>query len=563
MTKAPNEIWKEYQRGVEYKTSIDLYENVRVNENFYNGKQWEGVNAPDLPKPTLNFLKRVVSYFTAMVVSDDVAVALSPYTPDPRMENIGKLLAVETERIIEQCKAKSLNREAVRNAAVDGDACMYLWFDPEAESGQDAKGRIRMELIENINLIFGNPYVHDVQKQRYIIIAQRKMLDEVREEAKDNGISEDEYMRIRPDSDEHQGEDGSDNQMVTVLIRLWREDGTIHATKTTENCVVKKAWDTEYKLFPIAYFSWEKVRSSCHGQAALTGLIQNQISVNRLFAMSIRSVEMTAFPKVIFDATKIKRWSNRVGEAIEVNGDVGASVMTNVRGADVSPQVMDIIDRVITMTRDFMGASDAALGNVKPDNTSAIIAVQQASAIPLELQRRGFYQFVEDYVRVMVDIMRADYGIRNIRASVDVLGREGMAALQQQLPMMGQNPKDVMVQINFNDLNTANLELKVDVGAATYWSETMQLQTLDNLFKSGILQDAVLYLESVPDKYVPNKNKMLDKLKEQQQIQQQIMQQQAQAEIPPMQPMVDQNQIQQMARRAIETQTAASQGAVF
>ena len=34
MRKTPHEIWKEYQRGVEYKTSIDMYENVRVNENY-------------------------------------------------------------------------------------------------------------------------------------------------------------------------------------------------------------------------------------------------------------------------------------------------------------------------------------------------------------------------------------------------------------------------------------------------------------------------------------------------------------------------------------------------
>ena len=229
MNKTPQAIWQQYQRGIEYKTSIDLYENVRVNENFYNGKQWEGLNAPDLPKPTLNFLKRVVSYFTAMVVSDDVAISLSPHSPDPELESVGKLLAVEAERVIEQCKAKALNREAVRNAAVDGDTCMYLWFDPDAESGQEAKGRICMELVENINVYFENPYMWDIQKQRSIIIAQRRMLEDVKTEAKENGIPKDEYERIRPDSDENQGEEGTNNQLVTVRNHIWKENGTIKA----------------------------------------------------------------------------------------------------------------------------------------------------------------------------------------------------------------------------------------------------------------------------------------------------------------------------------------------
>jgi len=49
---------------------------VRQNENFYLGEQWQGLNAPDLDKPVLNFLKRVCSYLSALLVSDDIAVEL-------------------------------------------------------------------------------------------------------------------------------------------------------------------------------------------------------------------------------------------------------------------------------------------------------------------------------------------------------------------------------------------------------------------------------------------------------------------------------------------------------
>ena len=38
---------------------IDLYENVQTNENFFIGKQWEGVRSNGLPTPVFNFLKRV------------------------------------------------------------------------------------------------------------------------------------------------------------------------------------------------------------------------------------------------------------------------------------------------------------------------------------------------------------------------------------------------------------------------------------------------------------------------------------------------------------------------
>ena len=56
------------------------------------------------------------------------------------------------------------------------------------------------------------------------------------------------------------------------------------------------------------------------------------------------------------------------------------------------------------------GANDAALGNIKnPDNTSAIVAVQQATAAPLSLTRLAYYQMIEDYTRVIIDMMHAYY----------------------------------------------------------------------------------------------------------------------------------------------------------
>ena len=47
--KTASGVWNEYQRGMEYKVGLNLYDIVKQNENFFNGKQWEGVKAPDLP----------------------------------------------------------------------------------------------------------------------------------------------------------------------------------------------------------------------------------------------------------------------------------------------------------------------------------------------------------------------------------------------------------------------------------------------------------------------------------------------------------------------------------
>jgi len=72
--KTPEEIYKEYTDDSSYKSGLDLYDNVKRNNNFYHGKQWEGLNAPSLEKPVFNIVKPSVNYLTSMLITDDMGV---------------------------------------------------------------------------------------------------------------------------------------------------------------------------------------------------------------------------------------------------------------------------------------------------------------------------------------------------------------------------------------------------------------------------------------------------------------------------------------------------------
>ena len=401
--------------------------------------------------------------------------------------------------MIEQADVKALSREALRDAAVDGDGCLYFYFDPDAESGQEARGRICAELLPNTSVYFGNPYDAQVQAQPYIILAMRKTLEAVREEARELGVSKAETAAIVPDEDRNRYDPsgGEDDALVTVLLKFWRQDGEIWAAKATHDVMLREPWSTGYTRYPLAMLPWEKMKNAYHGVSAISAMIPNQIAINQLFAMAIHHVKTMAFPKVIYDASKIPNWSNKVGQAIGTIGNPNDAVATGFRAPDMSAQVLELIERLTQKTLEFMGASDAALGNVQPNNTSAIIATQKASAMPLELQRLAFYRFTEEYVRIIVDMIREDYGLRRVNVTEDGVDRS--------------------VLFDFSEISDANLSMQVDVGAATYWSELMQIQTMDNLFTKGIITDAITYLEGVPDRYIRGKGKILDKLREAQQ----------------------------------------------
>ena len=45
-------VWQAYNKGVMFNEQIGLYDTVENNENFFIGKQWEGVEANGNPTPT-------------------------------------------------------------------------------------------------------------------------------------------------------------------------------------------------------------------------------------------------------------------------------------------------------------------------------------------------------------------------------------------------------------------------------------------------------------------------------------------------------------------------------
>ena len=495
-------IWKEYESGVTFKQQLDLYDTVKVNEDFYVGRQWEGVQSNGLPTPVFNYIKRIVLYLVASVATDNLKINASPMERGKGGE-LAQVVNDQFVQLFERNKLSQLVRRFMRNAAVDGDACLYAWFDPDAQSGQTAKGAIRTEVLENTRVIFGNPNTADVQSQPWIIISRRERLEEVRREMAAQGGDPE---TVRADRDEAGDRfDALSDGKVTTLLKFWKSGGTVWCVKTVQGAVVRPAWDTQQKLYPLVWMSWDRVTNCYHGQAAVTGLIPNQIFVNKMFAMTMISLMTTAYPKVIYDRTRISHWDSGVGKAIGVDlgsGSIG-DVAKTIDPAVISPQVSQFIELAISMTKEFMGATDAALGNVRPDNTSAIVALQKASQVPMELTRQDLYQCIEDLGAIWLDLMRVYYGQRPV-----------------ELPLTGEStglPEEahkltVVQMFDFNGLDGAALSLKLDVGGSAYWSEIAQINTLDNLLAQGKIS-VVDYLERIPGGYISNQQELIEKLK--------------------------------------------------
>ena len=367
--------WKLFQKGRDFNTAINLEETIKVNENFYISKQWEGIRSNGMPTPVFNMFKRVVGYIVATITSDNIkvnATALSATTNTNELIEPARIVNEEFELIMERLNIPTLIREMCRNAAVDGDGCLYSYWDADAETGQNSKGVIETELIDNDRVFFGNPNSRVVETQPYIIISRRMITRLAKKKAKANGIKD--WQNIK-DDDEYFGMDAvkrTDDKVTEILV-LWKDDdtGTVWAYETTEHCATREPWDTGLKRYPIVWFNWDYVRDCYHGQAMLTGLIPNQEFINKAWAMSMVSMMKLAFPKVVYDATRLKYYDNRVGAAIPIQGGDINSIVKIIDPPAISPQIGQFIQLAEDQTEKLLGATSAALGDTRPDNTSA------------------------------------------------------------------------------------------------------------------------------------------------------------------------------------------------
>lgn len=505
--------WKLYERGLDFNASINLEDTVRVNENFFIGKQWEGVISNGLPTPVFNFLKRVCCFTVATITSDNIKVNASPLSATPNTTSLVepvRIINEELDALTELNNIPSLMREFARNAAVDGDGCLYTWWDPDAETGQDAKGCIRTEIVENLRVHFGNPNDRDVQSQPWIILERREIISAAQAEAKENGFET--WRNIGGDGDNTNPDAAKETtDKVTTILLFWRDTKTRHiwAYKCARGSSIREPWDLGIKLYPISWLNWDYIQDCFHGQAMITGLIPNQIFVNKLWAMSQLSLMTTAFPKVVYDATRVGKWDNRIGAAIGIQGGDVNNVAKIIDPASISPQISQFIQLAVEETEQSLGATSVALGDTRPDNTSAIIALQRAASTPSEITKQNLYKSIEDLYRIYIEFMGEYYGKRY----VDMTTPE---EVRQVYDFIGQEtPAEIPMQFDFSQLKDMPMHIKLDIGASSYYSEIASIQTLDNLLKMGKI-DTIQYLERIPDGYIPGRRELINELKEQQ-----------------------------------------------
>ena len=508
MNRNLSKTWSQYEAGKEYKRRIGLYERVRTNERYYRGDQWEGT-AEELPKPVFNIIRRMIDYMICTVASGNICISYSdenlPYISSPAksalMEQGIEAMTKNAAYRWERCKMSNLVFKLLSDAAISGDGAVYCYWDSKAESGQIFSGDIVTALVDSTNIFPADVNTSDIQSQEYIIISGRESVRSLRAQAEEHGVAPDLCKAISPDKEYSLGAgdlaayelEGDEESKATYLIKFWREDGFVCFEKSTKECVIRRV-KTSCRLYPIAFFNWYSTKNSFHGTSPISNIIPNQKFINRAYAMVMKHMTDTAFSKVVYDKSKIPEWTNRVGEAIAaVGGGNIADAVSVVGVGQLQSGYTELIEQAVSMTKELSGVTDSALGNVIPQNTSAIIALQETSRLPLELVRSAFSQCIEDLANIWADMMCVYYP-------------------RERLLPYYENGKLSATHADFSIISRNLVKAKVEVGNINNYSDSGTQAVLDKLLEGGHIS-AIQYLEQLPDGALSGRASLIESLK--------------------------------------------------
>jgi len=504
-------IWDLYEKGRNYHRRTGIYTDTDRNYRMYNGNQWEGAKLGGAEPVQKNFIKPIVKYKVSVIHDNLYAIVYSSQNyenPSFRKdaERYCKLLNGYASRVWEKDKMDFKGRRVTKDSAINDEGIIYVNFDREKMLPVN-------EIVKKNDIYYGNENDDDIQSQPYILIRRRMPVVNAVDLALTNGMSEEMTPYIIGDNDnfEESGEAAKvelDN-MVTVVYKMYKQDGTVRFSLSTRWVDIASDIDTGLSLYPVAHFTWEEKEGSARGEGEVRYLIPNQIEVNRTELRRVLTVKQQAYPQKAVDMSKIANPSalDTVGGLIKTNGQVVDDVrkiVGSLTPAQMSPDVKQLQDDLINVSRDLAGAGDTATGQVNPETASgrAILAVQQASQAPMTEQKESYKNFIEDLARIWLEylIAYAENGVSMEEKVTDK--RTGEEYIQ-------------LVKVPQSALRQLHATVKIDVTPKSVYDRFAQEQTIENLLAAGFfradrLSELKAYVKVLDDDAVAPKMKLLE-----------------------------------------------------
>lgn len=477
--KDTTEIWDLYQKGIDYLNKISLVSETDEAHRMCSGDQWYGLQSGNEKMPMYNFIKGIVRYKVAVVAQNTMSAVYS--NMGEKNEAISKACEMLNEHFRKMWELAKMDTKAwkiVKDACIQADG--YIFFP--------GRNVMDSQIIDNVNVLLGDEKNAEIQEQPYILIVERRFVNDVKKDARKNKIKKEDIDLIVSDED-YQNQLGDKNDVeskngkCTSILHMYKDDeGIVHISRSVPNLIyqpdtILRSKDNEgnpfgrgLKRYPLLNFVWEDKKGSARGTGEVKQLIPNQLEVNKTLARRSVAIKQNAFGKMAYNVNAIQNPQDLdvVGAKIEIKEGSAQKVqdlIAYLNPSTMSPDAKNFTDEMVTNSKDLAGAGDSAMGSVDPTQASgtAIIAVRDQAALPLNEQIARYKQFVEDLALLWFDIWVA-YNPNGLTIELE---DEEKGAYTEVIPA------DVLEEMRIN--------VRIDVSQNNPYSRFAQEQSLENL----------------------------------------------------------------------------------
>ena len=405
MINTPNEIVKQYNNSQNFKSlmgSRGLFEQTKMNARFYAGDQWYGT-AYNSSRPLVrnNIIKRIGEYKMGVLAGGNTEICFAA-------NEKGNLPEFLNEHFKFWSKSKHFEEKTanvLKDSFISGTGVLYTFWQSEENGEAD----INCEVLDILNVAFGDVTLDDVQKQPYIIVKNYRETESLKNTAIYFGANKDTVNNIK--SDYLAGK-------TAVYTKFYKEKDKngcvkVKAVVVTENAVIREPFDTNLTLYPICIFAWEKEKNNIFGQSEITNILPNQIAINRLITAQVWASMSMGMPIMTVNGDIITgEISNDPGQIIKVYGageDVKDAIQF-VTPPDFSENFNQAINALVSNTLENAGGAGALYGSVAYNNTAAINALVKNNDISMKVLKLRYLDFLSEFGFIWLDFCTAYYG---------------------------------------------------------------------------------------------------------------------------------------------------------
>lgn len=516
--------WRRYERGIDYILKKNLITRTNRNWNFFAGRQWEGLQSGGVELPFLNFIKPAIKHKVSTVSQNNMVANYSDAEGREDMEPIYERLNARFSADWERTNMDMELWATMKDAAVTGDGIQFYGTGNVAD----------MQRLTCTAVLYGDESNQNIQQQPYIIIVQRLAVEVVKAEAKRNGLSDEMIAQIVPDQeteniignrDEVEDDASSGESKVTCIIHMEKKDGTVHVTKCTRNVIYapERAIAAEkgrgLSLYPLVKISWEDYPNDARGLSEVEQMIPNQLEVNKTLARRSQIIKLTAYPRIAYDAQTIQNPEEleKVGAPIEVNSGGVQSInqaIAYLNPAQANSDPKNFADDLLSLTQELSGSGETAMGNINPNRVaaSAIIAIRDQAALPLNEQVAKMKTFVEDLAKLWVELWM-------------VYEPNGFEVLMKSVDEATGQEIETVQKITKEDIDNMKPDIRIDTSQDNPWTKEAEQNWLDNVLEKQHITFEE-YIEVSPEHGIVPKNKMQTLMEKRKAEQMRLLQQQ-------------------------------------